>query len=135
MGLIIDSSIIIAAERGSIDFTRIDRDLEVYISAITVTEILVGILRANTEERRVKRSAFVEHIISTIETVAFGVEEARVYSQILNNLFAENITIGTHDMMISATAIASGHSVLTMNSKDFNRIKGLNCLTMEDIKS
>ena len=60
-----------------------------------------------------------------IATIDFGVEEARIYAQILHNLYIENITLGTHDVIIGACAIANGHSVITLNGRDFNRIKGL----------
>lgn len=129
MGLILDTSVIIATEKGAIDFTKWQDYGEAYISSITVTELLVGVDRADTEARRIKRSAFVEHIISSIAILTFGAEEARIYAKILHNLFTENLTIGTHDMMIGATAIVQGFPVLTMNTKDFKRIKGLNVLS------
>jgi tRNA(fMet)-specific endonuclease VapC len=132
MGVVIDTSVIIAAERGKIDFAQLETDQQIYISTITVTELLVGVSRANTEDRRIKRSAFVEHIIASIAALPFSVEEARIYAQILGNLFAEGITLGTHDMIIAASAIANGYSVLTMNGRDFKRIKGLEVLLTED---
>lgn len=130
MGLVIDSSVIISAEKGKIDFTEWQNYEQAYIAAITVSELLVGVARADTEERRIKRSAFVEHIISSIAILPFGAEEARIYAQILHNLFTEKITIGVHDMMIGAIAIAGGYPVLTMNGKDFKRIKGLEVIVV-----
>ena len=79
MGLVIDSSVIIAKEREKVDFAWLEFDQPIYISAITVTELLIGINRANTEDRRIRRSAFVEHIISSIVALPCGVEEARIY--------------------------------------------------------
>lgn len=125
MGLIIDTSVIIAAEKGRIDFSRVENYGEAYMSAITVTELLVGVERADSEERRIKRSAFVEQIIASITAIPFGREEARVYARILRNLFSEKLTIGTHDMIIAATAIANDCTVITLNTKDFEKIKGL----------
>lgn len=128
MGLVIDTSVIIAAERGKIDFVKWSNYENAYISAITVAELLIGVSRANTEERRIKRSAFVEHIICSFAILPFGTEEARVYGQILYNLLVAGVTIGTHDMLIAATAIANGYPVLTMNERDFERIKGVEVL-------
>lgn len=131
MGLVIDSSVIIAAERQKIDFSNWAQYEQSYISAITVTELLIGVSRADNEERRIKRSAFVEHVISSITVLSFGIEEARIYNQILYNLFKKNITLGVHDMLIAATAIAAGYPVLTANGQDFNRIKGLKVLEIK----
>lgn len=131
MGLIIDTSVLIAAEKGEVDFSLWKDRGEAYISSITITELLIGVYRADTEARKIKRSAFVEHIISGITSLVFGEEEARVYAQILKNLFDKNITLGVHDMLIGATAIANGYSVLTINANDFKRIAGLEVITVE----
>ena len=133
MGLVVDSSVIIAVERGKIDFLQLNIKQKRYISSITITELLTGICQANTEEQRIERSAFIENVISTIPIINFGIDEAKAYAQILHNLRTKNITLGIHDMMIGACAIANGYPVLTMNSKDFTRIKGLTALTVNDI--
>ena len=132
MGLIIDTSVLIAVERGKVDFNKWKSYGDAYISSITITELLIGVHRANTDERRIKRSAFVEHIIGSFSTVAFGEEEARVYAQILKNLFDQGVTLGVHDMLIGSTAIANGHAVLTMNESDFRRIPGLEVIAVKN---
>ncbi len=131
MGLVIDTSVLIAAERGEVNFAQWESYGDAYISSITISELLIGVYRANTEERKIKRSAFVEHIISSLSSLAFGEEEARVYAQILKNLFDKGITLGVHDMLIGAPAIANGYPVLTTNESDFKRISGLEVLTIK----
>ena len=74
-----------------------------------------------------------KHIINSISNLSFGEEEARVYSQILDDLYKRNITLGSNDMIIGATAITSGYPVLTMNEKDFKRIPGLEVLSIKYI--
>lgn len=130
MGLIIDTSVIIAAEKQKIDFSRWQEYDSAYISSITITELLTGVYRAKESKVRVKRSAFVEHIINSIASIAFGEEEARVYAQVLDDLYQKNLTIGAHDLIIGATAIASGYPVLTINVKDFRRIPGVEILEL-----
>ena len=125
MGLVLDTSVLISAEKGEVDFSLWQDYGEAYISSITLTELLVGVHRANTEERKVKRSAFVEHVISKIANLAFGEEEARIYAQLLRSMFEQGITLGVHDMLIGATAISRGYPILTMNIADFKRIPGL----------
>lgn len=130
MGIIIDTSVLIAAERDGIDFNSWQQYDSAYISSVTITELLIGVHRAKSAKIRVKRSAFVEHIIGSISNLSFGEEEARVYSQILDDLYKRRITLGSHDMIIAATAIASGYPVLTMNEKDFKRIAGVEVLSI-----
>lgn len=63
MGLILDSSILIAAERGKFTLPSLFEAHETeafFLAAITVSELLHGVKRADTPERRSKRSRFVE---------------------------------------------------------------------------
>jgi len=60
----------------------------------------------------------------------FGIEEAYVYAKIIDNLYKERITIGTHDLLIAATAITHNYLILTLNTKDFKIIHGLKVLTV-----
>jgi tRNA(fMet)-specific endonuclease VapC len=55
MGLILDSSILIAAERGRFDLPALFQsrpDEAFFIAAITASELLHGVQRADTPERR-----------------------------------------------------------------------------------
>lgn len=131
MGVVIDTSVLIAAERQDIDFNKWQRYESAYISSITVTELLIGVHRAKSSKIRVKRSAFVEHVIGSISNLPFAEEEARVYAEILSDLSKKGITLGTHDMIIGATAIANGYPVLTINEKDFKRIPGVEVLSIK----
>ena len=83
MGIIIDTSVIIATERKSIDFSQWQQYESAYISSITITELFMGVHRAQNSEIRIKRSAFVEHIVGSISSLTFGEEEARIYAHII----------------------------------------------------
>ena len=65
MGLIVDTSVLIAAEKGKFDLSGFFSSMgneSVRIAAITASELLHGVERANTPERRDNRSRFVERI-------------------------------------------------------------------------
>src|SRR5437870_12017704 len=86
MGIILDSSILIAAEREHFDLERMLRDLDpktrVGIAAITAAELLHGVGRANTPERRVKREQYVEAALGKFPIFGFELAEAREYSRL-----------------------------------------------------
>ncbi|MCK6484842.1 MAG: hypothetical protein HUU22_04520 [Phycisphaerae bacterium] len=68
MGIILDASVLIECERRKIDVAqRISgrEDEEFFLSVISVSELLHGVFRATSESVRMKRSAFVEAVIST----------------------------------------------------------------------
>ena len=128
MGVILDSSVLIEAERGHLDIDRFinDRKTQPFgLSVITVAELLHGVHRADSEKRRVKRSAYVEKVIELFPIYPFGIDTARVYAQLWATLLRKGVQIGAHDLIIASTAIALGFSVATFDKRDFERIEGL----------
>ncbi len=85
----------------------------------------MGVHRANTADRRVRREAFVEAILHKVQVLPFDLHVARVHAQIGAELAAAGQPIGTHDLIIAATAIVNGYGVLTDNLRHFERVPGL----------
>lgn len=128
MGVILDTSILIAYERDSLDLEKLVKGKanELFgISVITVSELLHGVHRADSESRRLKREAFVQKVIDTFPAYSFDVPAARIYAEIWAHLLKKGVQVGAHDLMIGATAISLGFSVATHNVRDFKKIEGL----------
>ena len=123
MGLIVDTNVFIKAERLNQppDFSVWSGYGAFYISVITVSELLEGVHRANTADRRMRRSVFVEGIIAATPVLAIDVEIARTYAEVMASI-EKGITIGTHDVIIAATALNYRFPILTANTHDFERI-------------
>lgn len=134
MGLLIDTDVLIMAERGGasggVDFARWGQHGDAYLSAITASELLVGVHRADTAARRARREAFVEAILSAIPVLEFGLGVARVHARLVASLPA-NVTVAAHDAMIGATALYYGCAVLTRNRRDFERFASVEVLAYE----
>lgn len=130
MGLIIDTKIFIDAERGRIDLSSLsaleDQD-DTYIAAITASELLTGVHLAGDPGTKIRRSAFVEGILSNMPMLDFNEEVARVYAEIYSYLIKPRSKKqgSVHDYQIAATAMTYGLSVLTSNVEDFKIIPGL----------
>ncbi len=128
MGVIFDTSVLIAIERSSLNIESLieGRETEPFgISAITVSELLHGVHRADSEKRRLKRDAYVEKVIETFPIYPFDLSAARIYAKIWANLVKRGISIGAHDLIIASTAISLGFSVFTSDMRDYGKIKGL----------
>ncbi len=125
MGLILDTCIFIHAEKHGINFDKWQKYGGAYMSSITMSEILVGVHRADTAERRIKRSTFMEAMINSIAVLPFDEECARIHAQIRAYLQAKGAITGAHDLIIAATALCHNHAVLTFNEKEFRRVPGL----------
>lgn len=128
MGLLIDSSIFIAAERGYLNLevmiTGQERD-PVVLSAVTASELLHDVHRASDPEKRLQRARFVEAILSRFPVVDFDLEVATVHARLWAELAAIGKLVGAHDLMIAATAVALDFAVATADARDFSRIPGL----------
>jgi tRNA(fMet)-specific endonuclease VapC len=127
MGILIDSSVFIAYERGALNLGRLLglEDEPVAISAVTVSELLHGVYRAEDTRRRERRQRFVEGILSRFPVVGFGLETARVHARLWADLASRGEIIGAHDLLIAATAIAIGFDLVTADARSFRRIPGL----------
>ncbi len=131
MGLIIDTSVFIHWERSGrvVDFSVWENHGDAGISAVTASELLVGVQRASTEQRRRHRSAFVEAILNKIPVFDFSLPIARIHAELFATLTNKGQMIGAHDLIIAATARHLGYSILTGNVAEFRRIPSLNVLS------
>jgi len=128
MGVIFDSSVLVYLERNlqQVEKIIIGRENEPFgISVITVSELLHGVHRADSEKRRLKREAFVEKVIELFPIYLFDLGAARIYARVWANLAKKGVTIGSHDLMIGATCISLGFSVVTLDFRDFEKIPGI----------
>jgi tRNA(fMet)-specific endonuclease VapC len=127
MGLMVDTNVFIKFEKcgNPIDFSAWESSESVFISAVVVSELLVGVHRANTEERRQRRSTFVEAIIAGFEVLNFTAAAARVHAEVYSDLAKKGKMIGAHDLIIAATARCHDLSLLTDNVDEFSRVPGL----------
>jgi tRNA(fMet)-specific endonuclease VapC len=127
MGLILDSNVLIQAERNSRThaFAQFADYGNAYISAITVSELLAGVHLASSESRRNQRKAFVEGVLMLFPVLEFSTASARIHAELYASLRQKGELIGAHDLIIAATALQHGFAILTGNIREFKRIPGL----------
>jgi tRNA(fMet)-specific endonuclease VapC len=128
MATLIDSSVLIAAERGHLNFEDIAAryaEEDVAISAVTASELLHGIHRARTAAQRHRRQAFVEGLLAQLPVIAFDLIVARVHASLWAELAKRGVAVGERDLMIGATAIAKDYPVATRDARSFPKIPGL----------
>lgn len=134
MGLILDTSVLVAAERRTLSLGALLDSVaveQVGIAALTASELLHGCHRAADAGTRARRFAFVEALLDRIPIYEFGLGEARRHAELWAALAREGALIGAHDMLIGATALARGCTLATLNERDFRRVPGLRLLAVE----
>jgi tRNA(fMet)-specific endonuclease VapC len=128
VGLILDTSILIAAERQQFDLARFfaeHADEPFFIAAITVSELLHGVERAPTGHRRDQRSKFVEATLGEMEIIDFDGAVARRHSVVWAALEKTGRMLGAHDLLIAATALHYDHGLVTLNTTEFRQVDGI----------
>jgi tRNA(fMet)-specific endonuclease VapC len=143
MGTLLDTTVFIELERAirrlpapstmSEVSDRLEEQLgsteEVGIAAITASELLHGVHRA-TSEHRGRREAFVEGVLAAFPALPFDLLAARAHARLWAGLASSGIDVGAHDRLVAATAITAGWRVGTANVKHFERIPGLDVLSI-----
>jgi predicted nucleic acid-binding protein len=128
VGTLIDSSVLIAAQRGKLDLARLrtEDDAEpVAMSAVSASELLHGVHRLANAVARMRAERFVERILESIPIVAFDLDVARVHARIDAELSADGTRVGDADLMIAATAVWLDYRVATRDLRSFPKITGL----------
>lgn len=128
MGILIDSSSLIAAERGELDLDallRKDPDEEVAISAVSASELLHGIHRLKGGMKQARAERFVERLLDTLPVVPFDLDVSRVHARLGAELAAKGAAVGAHDLIIASTAVALDFDVATRDVRSYARIAGL----------
>jgi predicted nucleic acid-binding protein len=124
----IDSSVLVAAERGKLDFDDFLRRYAGHvasISAITASELLHGVHRAATPDQLQRRRAFVEGLLGQFTVAPVDLAVARRHAEWSAALRAGGKTVGAHDLLIAATAASRGDAVVTRDARSFPIIPGL----------
>ena len=128
MGLILDTSILIAAERQQFDLTRFFAAHAAdpfFVAAITVSELFHGVERAPAGHRRDQRAKFVEAALDELEVLDFDGAVARRHAAVWADLEKTGRMLGAHDLLIAATALYYGHGLVTLNTAEFRQVHGL----------
>lgn len=128
MGVLIDSNVLIDAERGLVDLAAKVRGREgeeFFISVVTASELLHGVWRAKDAKIRARRSAFVEGVLEHFPVLPVELAVARTHAQLWAELDAKGAPIGAHDLWLAASCVALGHALITRNAREFKRVPGL----------
>jgi tRNA(fMet)-specific endonuclease VapC len=126
MAVILDSSILVAFERRRFDLARLLTDHPApAVAAVTAADLLIGVERADTPERRGRREAFVENIFARMPVIPFALPQARLYAVPFAALAGRGEVIGDRDLQIAVTALSLGYDVATLNDHEFRRVAGL----------
>ena len=137
MGLILDSSVVIAAERrGETPAQLVELAIalagnqEAALSSVGLTELVHGIYRATTPQIRLRRQSFIDELRIALTVYPYTEEAAMLAGRIDGEETAKGTIIPISDLLVGATALSLGYSILTINARHFRMIPGLNVILL-----
>ena len=125
-GYLLDTNILIRAIRRP-DAPVTDRisthvGVDVYVSAITWTELVYGAYRSVNPERNLD---ITRKLLSGIPVFPFETSAGSHAGQIMAELAQRGTPIGDRDVLIAAHARSLGLTLVTHNTREFERVSGL----------
>jgi predicted nucleic acid-binding protein len=136
LGLILDTSILIASERRgeAVEDLLLQArvaygEIDIALSALSIVELTHGIYRARTDADRIRRHIFFEGVVRDLIVHPVSLEIAQLAGRIEGEQAALGNIIAFEDLLIGATALHLGFDVASLNAKHFQRIPGLKVVT------
>lgn len=131
-GIVLDSSVLVAADRRKLTAAEAIEDVQetigqipVVLSVVTIAEFGHGIYRANTPEIRNRRRLFLDDLKLALPIHPLTEATAEIIARIGGEQAAQGINLPLGDLIIGACALELGFAVATTNIRDFSRIPGL----------
>jgi tRNA(fMet)-specific endonuclease VapC len=109
--------------RASLD-ELIDDDDEVAVAAVTIAELLVGVLLSDDVHRR-GRQQFVDYVKDIIPIVDYDATVAASHVELLVAVRRQGRPRGAHDLIIAATANATQREVVSTDGSAYQDLPGV----------
>jgi tRNA(fMet)-specific endonuclease VapC len=117
--LVLDTTFLVDAERAGDDLDNlIADDDDIAVAAITTAELRVGVELAKGATR-LAREQFVDTVTASIPIIDYDLSVAEVHAKLLADARRRGRSRGAHDLIIAATARATGRVVLTADAAAF----------------
>ncbi len=113
--LILDTNVLIAYERGTVDRAALDGD-ELAIAAVSVAEYRVGIELADTPERAADRARSLVAITSAVDVLDYSEVTAAYHARLIAHARRVGKPRGAHDLIIAAHALQGDRIILSFDA-------------------
>jgi predicted nucleic acid-binding protein len=138
MGLVLDSSVLIAAERDAKSvgdvLTTLEQQhgqTEIVLSSITVVELEHGFHRAGSAEIARKRRDYLDAVFAAIPVEPFTKDMGQVAAKLDAEAKKTGQVIPFPDLLIGSTALLFDYGVGTPNIRHFQMIQGLSVVKID----
>jgi tRNA(fMet)-specific endonuclease VapC len=92
------------------------------VPAVVVYELETGLAKSAEPKRRRRQ---LDTLLSVVEVIPFGMDEARAAAKARARLEVEGTPIGPVDTLVAGVALAHRAVLVTHNTREFGRVSGL----------
>jgi tRNA(fMet)-specific endonuclease VapC len=128
VGTLVDTSVLIAAQRAEIDFDALlvaQGNQDIAVATICASELMHGPHRMTNAVARARAERTIEALLACFSIVDFDLDIARLHARLGADLAAKGTPVGAHDLIIAATALSLDYRVATRDRRSFPKIPGL----------
>jgi tRNA(fMet)-specific endonuclease VapC len=132
MGLVIDTSALVALERSNTGWSEGLPNEPAAMAAIVYAELLVGAKMAESRRRAAARRAKIDALLTAMPVVDFGLEAAERWADLYAHLSRRGQLIPANDLVVAATALELEYGVLvgTSDEAHFRRVPNLRVVVL-----
>lgn len=126
--LILDTNVLIAYERGSINRELLDDD-DLAVAAVSIAEYRVGIELADTPGRAADRARALSAIASVVQVLDYTETTAVQHAHLIAHARRTGTPRGAHDLIIAAHAAETGRTMVSRDaSARFSDLPGVTAI-------
>lgn len=115
--LILDTGVMIDGARGRVDVATLADNDDVAIPAVAVAEYLAGTLLDADPGRAAAQRAFLDEVLQVLPVHPYDRAVADHHAALLAHVHRAGTPRGVHDLIIAATARATGRTILTIDER------------------
>ncbi|HKD05872.1 MAG TPA: PIN domain-containing protein [Bryobacteraceae bacterium] len=137
LGLVLDSSVLVAAERKKLTTPEVIRkiretvgDVTIVICPLPVAELAHGVYRSDTQERSRMRRQFLDELKAHVPIHSITESTGEIVARIGAEQSSKGVVLPLADLIIGACALELGYAVGTANLRDFRRVPGLTVVSL-----
>lgn len=115
--MILDSGVLVAAVRGRLDLAAFTDEDDVALPAVVLAEYLAGVELDDDPGRKAAQRAFLEELLAVMPVSDYTRQVSDHHAALLAHTRRVGRPRGAHDLIIAATARATGRVLVTTDAK------------------
>lgn len=104
------------------------RSQTIWFCDIVKAELYYGAYKSSRQDQNL---VLLDKLFGKFQSLVFDGHAAKLFGQIRADLQRQGLPIGPYDLQIAAIAIANDLTLVTHNTREFSRVKGLRLVDWE----